>query len=70
MMAGLLQTQIQNNFRFKSVFSKMSLFIHSPTLIHQLSSSTCGMTNCIGTEGVNFTLTNRSRHKSAGISML
>lgn len=64
MMAGLFRTQIQNNFRFKSLFSKTSLFIHSPTLSHQLFSlsSTRGMTNCIGTEGVKFTLTNCSRH--------
>lgn len=64
MTAGLLQTQIQN-FRFKSLFSKMSLFIHDPTLIHQLVSlsSTRGMTNCIGTEGVKSILTNRSWHK-------
>lgn len=62
MTAGLLQTQFQNNCRFKSLFSKTSLFIQNPTFIHQLLSlsSTRGMTNCIGTEGVKFTFTNRS----------
>lgn len=36
----------------------MSLFIHNPTLNHQLVSlsSTRGMTNCIGTEGVKFSI--------------
>lgn len=33
-------------------------FVVSPSLF-----STCGMTNCIGTEGKEFTQTNRSRHK-------
>lgn len=58
MTVGLLQTQNQIILRFKSLFSETSLFIHNPTLIRQLSSasSTCGMTNCIGTEGVKITL--------------
>lgn len=65
MTAGLLQTQIQNNFRLKSLFSKTSLFVHKPTFIYQLLclSSARGMTNCIGTEGVKFISTNRSGHK-------
>lgn len=33
MTAGLLQTQFQNNFRFKSLFSKTSFFIQTPTFI-------------------------------------
>lgn len=64
MTAGLFQTQIQNKFRFKSLFSKTPLFIHNPIWIQLLSlSSTRGMTNCIGTEGVKFTLINRTWHK-------
>ncbi len=65
MTAGILHTQIQNNFRFKSLFPKTFHFIHNRALIHHLlsPSSTNGMTNCIGTEGVQFTLTNCSRNK-------
>ena len=63
MMAGLLRTQIQNNFKFKSLFSKMSLFIHNSTFIYQLSTPVFHTWNSRGTEGVKFT-SNRSRHKS------
>lgn len=35
MKTGLLQTQIQINFRFKSLFSKTPLFIHNPTLVQR-----------------------------------
>lgn len=31
MTTGLLQTQIPNNVRFKSLFFKTAIFIHNPT---------------------------------------
>lgn len=39
MTTSLLQTQIQNKFRFKSLFSKTPLFIHNPIWIQLLSLS-------------------------------
>lgn len=72
MTVGLLKIQLQNDLRFKSLFSRISLFIHNPTFIHQIFSlsSTRGMTNCIGTEGVTFTEQIEFDTKSASISML
>lgn len=45
MTVGLVQTQIQINFSFKSIFSKTSLFIHNPVLIRRLTVSVFHMWN-------------------------
>lgn len=54
MTAGFIQTELQDSFRTLNLYFPRFLFMHNPAVTHHLStlSSTCGMTNCIGTGGV------------------
>lgn len=65
MTVGLLQTQIQINFTFKSIFSKTSLFIHNPVLIRRLTVSVFHMWNdkLYRHRRERVYITNRRRHK-------